>query len=299
MSTWKKIFKALLFPHIAIMVLLIPLASAFLLYAMLKFDSETPIAIISYVLAAYTLTVWCMRIPRIVTFIKAFKKENKYAVRLSDDIRLRVNITLFASLIWNAAYALFQLWLGLNLSSFWYYSLVGYYFCLALMRVFLALHTRKHAAGEKMRLELVKYRICGWVFLAMNLILTVMIFFMVYWNRTFEHDQITTIALAAYTFTTFTFAIINIIKYRKYNSPVLSASKAITLAAACVSMITLTSTMLTTFGDGTTDIVFRRLMLGLLGGAVSMFIIIMAIYMIRQSSNKLKLLKEEEANEQQ
>ncbi len=93
--------------------------------------------------------------------------------------------------------------------------------------------------------------------------------------------------LAAYTFTAFSVAVVNIIKYRKYNSPVFSASKAISLASASVSMLTLTSTMLTTFGSGN-DMEFRRLMTGLIGGAVSIFIITMAVYMIVQSTKKLK-----------
>ena len=139
--------------------------------------------------------------------------------------------------------------------------------------------------------ELRKYRACGIVFLVMNLALALMIFFMVYWNRTFHHHEITTIAMAAYTFTSLTLAIINTVKYRKYNSPVYSASKAISLASACVSMLTLESTMLTTFGDGTVDLAGRRLFLGLSGGAISVLIIAMAVYMIVQGTKKIKLIQ--------
>ncbi len=280
----------------AIMIILAPIATAFLVYSMVVLGTESIISIISYVLAAYTLTVWCVKIPKIIGFFKDFKNENKYARMWFGDVRLRTSITLYASLIWNSAYAVFHLWLGCQHSTFWFYSLAGYYFSLALMRVFLASHTRKYAAGERMIEELKKYRRCGWIFLSMNLVLTVMIFFMIYWNRTFEHNQITTIALAAYTFTTFTAAIINMVRYRKYNSPVYSASKAISLAAACVSMITLTSAMLTAFG-GTEEASFRQLMLALLGGAVAVFITTMAVYMIRQSTEKMKELRTEDTNE--
>ncbi len=298
MGTFKKICKALLLPHMAVMIILVPVSAAFLIFSMVILGTDTVPAYISYVLSAYTLTVWCLKIPNIIRFFQNFKRENKYAQRWFSDIHLRTNFMLYASLLWNTAYALFQLWLGFTNSTFWYYSLAEYYICLALMRLFLSLHTRKHSRGEAMYEELKKYRICGWIFLIMNLVLTVMIFFMIYWNRTFHHAQITTIALAAYTFTTFTFAIVNIVKYRKYNSPVYSASKAISLSAACVSMITLTSTMLTTFDDGTLDLAFRRWMLALIGGAVSVFIIGMAIYMIVQSTKKLKMLNTEVTNEQ-
>ena len=72
----KKLFKALLYPHIAVLILLIPISGAALAAAVLLFGSESAPAIISYVLAAYTLTVWCMKIPDIISFFKAFKSEN-------------------------------------------------------------------------------------------------------------------------------------------------------------------------------------------------------------------------------
>lgn len=290
----KKLGKALLFPHTALMTVLIPIATVFLVYSMVFVGTESVLAYISYVLAAYTLTVWCFKIPHIIRFFKRFKNENKYARRWQEDERLRVNVSLYGSLILNAAYAVFQLWLGFYHGSFWFYSLAGYYILLAVMRFFLARHTSAHKPGEKMREELVKYRACGWIFLLMNLALTLMIFFMVYWNRSFVHHEITTIMMAAYTFTAFTVAVVNIIQYRKYNSPVYSASKAINLAAACVSMLTLESTMLTTWGQSD-DENFRRIMLAATGIAVSLFIVVMAVYMIVQGNKGLSLTKMKES----
>ena len=296
---WKKIGKALLFPHIAIMIVLVPISIVLLVASMVFIGTESPIAYISYVLSAYTLTVWCVKIPYLIKFFKAFKDENKYARKWQDDTRLRVNVSLYGSFFWNIAYALFQLWLGFYHHTFWFYSLGAYYICLAVMRFFLLLHTRKYAPGEKMRDELTKYRACGIVFLLMNLALALIVFFMVYWNRTFEHHMITAIALAAYTFTSMTVAIINFVKYRRYNSPVFSAAKAISLAAALVSMLTLESTMLTTFSDGTMTAVEQKWMLGATGGAISVLIIATAVYMIVVGTKKLKLLESEVENGKQ
>ena len=296
---WKKIGKALLFPPLWLMILLVPFATAFLVYSMVVLGTESVVAIISYVLAAYTLTVWCFKIPYLIKYFKTFKDENKYARRWQDDTRLRVNVSLYGSLAWNALYGLFQLWLGFYHHTFWFYSLGAYYICLGVMRFFLLLHTRKYAPGEKMQIELVKYRACGCVFLLMNLALALIIFFMIYWNRTFEHHMITAIAMAAYTFTAFTVAIVNVVKYRKYNSPVFSASKAISLAAALVSMLTLESTMLTTFGDGTMTATTQKWMLGATGGAISVLIVATAIYMIVVGTKKLKQLKSEVENGKQ
>ena len=283
---WKKIGKALLFPHIAIMIVLVPISIVLLVASMVFIGTESPIAYISYVLSAYTLTVWCVKIPYLIKFFKAFKDENKYARKWQDDTRLRVNVSLYGSFFWNIAYALFQLWLGFYHHTFWFYSLGAYYICLAVMRFFLLLHTRKYAPGEKMREEIIKYRACGAVFLVMNIALALIVFFMVYWNRTFEHHEITTM----------TTAIINFFKYRKYNSPVFSAAKAISLAAALVSMLTLESTMLTTFGDETMTAIERKWMLGATGGVISLLIVATAIYMIVVGTKKLKELKSEVKN---
>lgn len=287
MDKYKKILRALLVPHVSVLLLLLPVATALLVYSMACLDTESVVAIASYVLAAYTLTVWCLRIPKLAAWVKSFKSGNRYMQLWTGDVHLRMKVSLWGTFLWNGAYGLFQLCLGLYHGSFWFYSLAAYYFLLAQMRFFLARHTRKHAPGHQMRTELKKYRACGVVFLIMNLALSVMVFFMIYWDRTFYHHQVTTIAMAAYTFTALTFAIVNMVRYRKYNSPVYSASKAISLASACVSMITLTSTMLTTFGQGD-DPAFRRLMLGLLGGAVSVFIVTMAVYMIVRAQKALK-----------
>lgn len=290
---WKKIANALLFPPTAVRILLTPVAAILLIGAMVFIGTESAVAYVSYVLAAYTLTIWCMKIPDIIRYVRTFKKENRYARKWLDDARLRVKLSLYGSLTWNAVYALFQLWLGLYHRTFWFCSLGAYYICLCLMRIYLVIHTKKYAPGEKMRQELIKYRACGWIFLLMNVALSLIIFFMVYWGRTFNHHMITTIAMAAFTFTTLSVAIVNVIKYRKYNSPVFSASKAISLAAALVSMLTLESTMLTTFGGGTMTATAQKWMIGATGGVISLLIVAAAIHMIIASTKKLKLLKSE------
>ena len=288
---WKKIGKAILFPHIAIMIVLVPVSAVMLVGSMVFIGTDSVIAYISYALAAYALTVWCFKIPSLIKFLKRFKDENKYARKWQEDTRLRVNVALYGSLTWNAVYGIFQLWLGFYHQTFWFCSLGAYYICLGIMRFFLARHTTRYAPGERMRTELKKYRACGIVFLVMNLALALIIFFMVYWNRTFQHHMITAIAMAAYTFFTLTTAIINVVKYKKYNSPVFSASKAISLAAALVSMLTLESTMLTTFGGDTMTDIEQKWMLGATGGVISVFVVATAIYMIAVGTKKLRELK--------
>ncbi len=292
----KKIIRALLFPHISLLIILLPLSAFMLVYSMVFVGTETPIAYTSYVLSAYTLTVYCFKIPSAIKFFKRFKQQNKFVKRYSGDVRMRVNISLYGSLAWNSIYALFQLCLGFRHSSFWFFSAAAYYVFLALMRFLLLRHSGRYNPGERRKEELERYRTCGWVFLFLNIALSAMIFFSVSFGKGSEHHKITTIAMAAYTFTTFTFAIINTVRYKKYRSPVFSASKAISLAAASVSMLNLTSTMLKTFGESE-DPTFRKLMLSLLGGAISVFTVSTAIYMIVKGNKDLKELSRKEQDE--
>lgn len=294
----KQILRALLRPHIAVLLVLLPLAAAALPYAMLTLDEQSPVRIGVYVLSAYTLTVWCVRVPDIIRFFRTFRQENKYARRWLSDTRLRVNVTLSASALFNAAYAAMQLELGLYHRAVWFYALAGYYLLLAVMRLVLARYSLRNDAGAQPVQELRRYRVCGWCFLVMNLALTVVIFYMLHENRIVRHHPITSIAMAAYTFTAFTLAVVNLIRYRRYNSPVYSAAKAISLASACVSMLTLEGTMLASFSTPEMTAEKQLLFLALTGVAVSAFIVAMAIYMISGSSRKIKQLESQNGTEQ-
>ncbi len=287
---WKKLGKALLFPPTAIMLILLPIATVFLIYALVFMGQASIPAIVSYVLAFYTLMVWCIQLPRLIPMFRKFRAENKYARRWLEDRQLRMKVSLYGALYFNTAYALLQLGLGFWHHTFWYYTLAGYYICLAIMRFFLARYTGSHQPGENQKEELLRYRNCGIVLLFMNLTLSVMVFFMIYWSRTFRHHEITTIALAAYTFTSFTLAIINLIKYRKLKSPIYSAAKVVSLASACVSMLTLEAAMLTAFG-ATMDALTRNLFLGFTGFAVCAFIILMALGMIYNGNDLLRRIE--------
>ena len=293
---FKKFGLALLYPHTAVIICLLPIAVAFLVLSLVYLDSTNIIAILSYVLSFYVLLVVGFRMPKIIKFFKTFKKENKYAKMYFSDVRLRMNISLYGSLIWNVGFAIFQLCLGFYHKSFWFYSMFAYYVMLGVMRFFLLKHTRKHKPKEQVEIEVKKSIFCGWLLVFMNLALAVIVFFIVYFNKTFEHHMITTIALAAYTFFTFSFAIVNLVRYKKYESPVYSSAKIITLIAACVSMLTLEATMLTTFGEGESAL-FKPLMLSLTGVAVIGFAITMAIYMIVVGTKKLKSLKTDKKND--
>lgn len=287
---WKKTLLRLLYPRLIVIICLLPISVIFLIFSLTHLSATSMIAIISYLLAFYLLIVISLKMPKIISNIKKFKSENKYAKKYFSDVHLRIRISLYSSVIWNFAFAIFQLGLAIHYNSFWFYSLFIYYVVLGIIRFFLVKHTKKYKVNEQEKLELKKYVNTGWLLLFINYALTIIVFFMVYYNRTFYHHMITSIAMAFYTFLTFTFSIINSIRYKKYKSPVYSATKNISLISGAVSMLTLETTMLTTFGRDTSPL-FNQVILSLTGFAVITFAIIMAINMIIKGNKKLKTIK--------
>ena len=290
MKKFLDILKKFVFLKVWQLVLLALAAGAAMAFTVLRFGSEHPVTIAAYVLAAYALTAWCFQVPYLVRAFKKFKRENKYVVKYTSDPELRVRISLYGTVLYNLAYAALLMGMAVWHRTAWFFSLSVYYVLLALMRFFLLRDIRANMVGRNIKKELVRYRFCGIVLLLMNVALAGIVMFMTRFNRGFEHNPITTIAMAAYTFTSFTMAIVNIVRYRKFKSPVLSASKAISLASASVSMMTLTSAMLNAFGENE-DPLFARIMTYSVGTAVCTFVLVMAFYMIISSTSRIKKLR--------
>lgn len=290
MGRLKALLWRLLFPHMAILILLVPVAAALLIYAFAFENAHPGVVYTSYFLSAYALTIVCVRTPAILTWAKSFKRDNRYLSRYFSDPQLRVTVSLYASLAMNTAYAILQLGLGFRHASVWFYSFAIYYVLLAVMRYILLKEIVKDASGQNRFMELLLYRFCGVLLLVMNLALAVIVFYIVWQNRSFEHHFITTIAMAAYTFATLAKAIVNVIKYRKYQSPLMSASKAISLVSAIVSVLTLETAMLTAFGEQN-DPLFRQVMTSMTGAAVCLIVLAVAIYMIVRATKDIKKIK--------
>ena len=285
----RQILKAFLFPPIAVVILLSIIAGGGLIYSFAGTNVHPAISYVCYFMSAYAFTVVCVRSPNIVKHFNKYRKSNPYIVRYQSDALLRTKISLYANVSINIVYAASHLLMGALYQSLWFYALSGYYALLAIMRFYLLEKARKTGLGDHQRQEYCYYRVCGYVLLLMNIALSVIVFYIVWGNKGFSYHYIMTIAMAAYTFTAFTMAIINMVKYRKYHSPILSAVKQISFASALVSMLSLETAMLAAFGD-TTESEFSRIMTASTGACVCSIILIMAICMIAHSTKQIKAL---------
>lgn len=220
--------------------------------------------------------------------IRAWLEKDRNIKRYFNDPKLRVRLSLFGSVSINIAYAVMQLVSGIYFHELWFYALAAYYILLIVMRLFLLRDTAKvDVPGENLIKEFRRYRFCGIMMLMMNQALAVIVFFVVRENRGFKYHYIHTIGMAAYTFTAMVVAMINVVRYRKFESPLMSAAKAISLVSAVVSLFTLETAIIGAFVQKQ-NVSVRQIMTASTGGAVCIFVLSVAVYMIVHSSREVK-----------
>lgn len=286
----KKWLRRLFLPHPALLIVLVPPAAALVTYSLMYLPPSAPLSIAAYAFSAYALTLLCCRIPEVLAFIRRVKQDNRYIRRYTEDVQLRVNLSLYMSLIWNMAYGVLQLVLGLKHHTVWYYAFSGYYILIGTARFFLLKYTRRNRAGENPWTEWLIYRLTGLLLMLINLSLMVIITYIVLQKRTFVHHPIVAIAMAAYTFTALGAAVTGFIRTRIFQSPVFNAAKVLSLASALTSLITLENTLLTTFG-GPGQERFRFIMLAVTGFGITVPLLAAAVIMLIKSTRKIKELK--------
>lgn len=206
------------------------------------------------------------------------------------DVRFRTELALYGGLFINFLYIGMKLFSGIYYRSLWFVALAGYYILLAVMR-FILLHRGKNRT-EKLpkKSEIKRYQMCGITLLIMNFALAGIVIFMVYQNKGFDYPGLLIYGMAIYSFYSVITAVINLVKFRKHGSPLLSAAKVINLVAAMVSILSLETAMLAQFG-GDDDPLFRKAMTGATGGAVCTVVIVIAVFMIWKSAKLLRSLK--------
>lgn len=264
------------------------------------FRIEIPaIQYISYIASAYALTVTITGFPSIVRAIKKRIKENPLTLKLMKipivkryftEPLFKAKASLYFGLLINLTYIAMKLISGIFYGSVWLIALAIYYIMLALTRVFLVGYGARYGFGESIIPEWRRYRLIGILLLVLNTSLGGIVILVVYQNKGFEYPGLLIYAMAAYSFYTVTLAIINTAKARKHGSPAASATRAINLVSALVSMLSLTTAMLAQFG-GDDDSGFRPLMTGCVGGGVCLAVLGIAIFMIIRSTIRLKKLK--------
>lgn len=295
MEPMKRILMKLLVPGLAVVIISVPVAGALLIYAFASGQENNLITYVSYVFSAYSLTIVCAWVAKSAGSarkqIRSVVHGNRLTHRYLTDIPFRMHVSLYFSLGLNLLYAAMKLFFGFWYSSVWFGTLGVYYILLAIMRFLLLRHVNRASVGTDLVSELKRYRLCGVFLMLMNIALSGVVILVVHDNEGFEYAGYLIYVMAMYAFYNVITAVTDLVKYRKFRSPVMSASKAIKLAVALVSMLSLETAMLTQFGSEKNPEAFRRIMTGATGGCVCLIVLGVAVYMIVSASKRLKKLE--------
>ncbi|MDO5348686.1 MAG: hypothetical protein Q4E86_01995 [Lachnospiraceae bacterium] len=290
----KRILNKALFPGLITILICVAVTIALLAYIFALEHKDSPIAYPAYVFSAYTMVIACIWIVKKARGIKECIERTIKSIpilnRYLTDAAFKIHVSLYLSLGINILYAAMKMVSGFYYHSVWFGTLSVYYMLLALMRFLLLRKAEWGSFGRNVISEWKKYRLCGWLLLIMNIALSGVVILVICKNEGFQYAGYLIYVMALYAFYTIITAVLNVIKYRKYNSPVMSAAKAINLAAALVSMLSLETAMLAQFNNGENPEEFRRMMTGATGAGVCLIVLGMAIYLILRSTNQLRKL---------
>lgn len=298
MEQFKRILKGLFFLP-PLLTVLIAVPSFIFVFCVLGMGMDGALAYLAYGLSAYAMVITVTGFSRIVQAVRGGIDNHPLVRKIRDhplggrylaDVAFRAEVSLYPSLIINMLYAAVKMVSGILYGSVWFITLSAYYILLAVMRFLLLTSVRKRHVSSSIAVEFRRYRVCGILLAVMTLALSGMVLFIVRQDGNYNYPGVLIYAMAMYAFYAVITAIINIFKFRKHGSPVLSAAKAINLTAALVSMLALETAMLSQFGADD-DHCFRQVMTASSGGVVCVFVLGMAIYMIVYAAKQLNNLQ--------
>lgn len=286
------ILKRLLHPPRWVALTVTPPVFAALAWVFLTGRNNSTPAYLIYGMSAYCLTVWVLALPRLVKGGKAALthriRQTVFGNRYLDDRAFRGMVSLWVGMIVNFLYVVFRVAVGVRYASVWLISMAVYYLVLGALRLSLILGYRHKDRARELRC----YRRTAWLLFLLNIPMGGMILLMVLTDSGYSYPGLVIYLSAAYTFYAVITSVIQLVRFRRLGSPILSASRVLHLIAALMSVLGLQTAMIAEFGGKGEG--FRRMMNALTGGAVWLSVILIAVLMLYRSR---KLREEGSADE--
>ncbi|MCM1439057.1 MAG: hypothetical protein NC131_07575 [Roseburia sp.] len=216
---------------------------------------------------------------------------NGLKIRMGGGAGKTVALALIALII-SVAFAVFNGVIAVLERSVWYGALSAYYITLIFFRggVIIADRVcRKKFEGAVFSAVQNKIHLASGAFLVITEgAMAVAVTQMVMYAPPVAMGEILAIANAAYAFFKITTAIINLVKAKKFADPVSQSLRCLNFADACMSMVSLTVVLLTTFGQGGETGGGFIALKACVGFAACALVLALATYMIVASAKKLR-----------
>lgn len=291
MNRFLRVLKKALFPGTGWVVLIVLGGIASLVLAFGTWLGSTPFAYCAYAFSFYALIAAVAAAVRGASPAAAAVRGLPVVGRYLQDQYYKVWLGLRLSFLINLLFALLKLGYAVRYASFWAGGLAVYYILLCVVRLFLLRRVAISPDGVDLRREWKGVRTVGLLLFVLNVALAWISAQIVLDGQGYRYPGLMIYTMATYAFYCLGLSIWGAVKYRRLNSPLLSAAKSVNLTCALVSIFSLETAMLTEFG-GQGQERFRTVMTGLTGAAVCLAVLAMAILMVRQAGKNLKDMEE-------
>jgi len=286
MKCVEMILRKLLHPPKVILRIVPPAVFAVLIFIFAADKTESATAYPVYFMSAYSLIIWLAAVPKLAKRVKAAIMNSRpvqkamaagIGKRYLCDTAFRGSISICQGMAANFGYALFRAAVGVRYMSVWFVSMAVYYLALGALRAYLILgYSRRGMYGLSHEYRI--YRRTAWMLFLLNIPMGSMIVLMVRTNSSFSYPGYVIYLSALYTFYTAVLSVINLVKFSKLGSPILSAAKVLNFVSAMMSILGLQTAMISRFSNG--DEAYRRFMNTLTGSFVYGIVVILAVYML-------------------
>ena len=271
----------LLHPPMWVRLVLSPAVFVALVYVFAAGQERSALAYPVFCMSAYCLTVLILPLPEWIRRTKAALIQrvsgSAFGGRYLHDLAFRGSVSIYQGMTVNFFYVVFRVAAGIRYASVWFISMAVYYLVLGCLRAYLIVCYRRRDPELERRC----YRITAWLLFLLNIPMGGMIVQMVLAGSGYSYPGYVIYLSAMYTFYTMAMSIVNLIKFRRLGSPILSAAKILNFIAALMSILGLQTAMIAQFSAK--DAQFRQLMNAITGGFVYGIVILIAIIMLLHS----------------
>lgn len=257
-------------------------------------DTTGAVACTVYCLSAYSLTVLAAAIPKLAAHLRISVQENAaiqrlrqspFGIRYLTDQAYRGSVSIYQGMAANFLYAILHAVAGIRYTSIWFISMAVYYLALGGLRAYLAFGFRRRSPTVEHHC----YRRTAWLLFLLNIPMGGMIALMVWTNSGYSYPGTLIYLSALYTFYSLVLSIINLVRFHRLGSPVLSAAKVLNFVAALMSVLGLQTAMISRFAAGNGS--YRLMMNTATGSCIYGAVIVIAVYMLLHSRKTGKEVK--------
>lgn len=257
-----------------------------------------------FVLSAYSLIILIAALPLLAGRLKQVKAKfwnhsqlikkissTNLGTKYLNDHLFRSSISIYQGMVVNFAYMLFRFVTAIQYRSVWFFSMAVYYLVLCVMKAHLVFSYRCREQKGPIY-EIRCYRRTARMLFLLNIPMAGMIVLMIQTDSGFTYPGYLIYLSALYTFYMMILSIINLIKFRKMGSSIISAAKVLNFVSALMSVLGLQTAMISRFSfEGEA---YRKMMNTITGTAVFTAVMVTVIVMLIRSSKSKKEVERDE-----